>query len=113
MSVSLISAIQHAQMRAAEEAVLRHLEEQGLAIEPRVEEPTGNHFEVSTKMQLFFALHAGAYPTYEEARQNPFSIVFTGTRYRLNFPRGLHERDAIRAAGRVRRLATEVFSSTN
>ena len=72
-----------------------------------------NHFEVSTKMQLFFALHAGAYPTYEEARANPFTIDFVDTRYRLRFPRGLHERDAIRAASRVRRLSTKVFSTTN
>ena len=69
-----------------------------------------NHFEVSTKMQLHYALKAGAYPTYEEARANPFTIDFANTKFRLRFPRGLHERDAERAARRVRRLPVKVFT---
>jgi len=61
-----------------------------------------NHFEVFTKTQLKHALLAGAYPTYELARANPFTVELAGTRLRLRFPNGLHE---VRAAKMLRNFA--------
>lgn len=68
-----------------------------------------NHFVVRTKMQLAYALLAGSYPTYEEARANPFDVVLLGTNLRLRFPEGLHAERAAKAAARVRRLNKSVF----
>lgn len=68
-----------------------------------------NHFEIRTKRQLYYALRAGAFSTYEEARANPFDIVFLGTKFRLRFPNGLHATDAVKAARRVHRLPKFVF----
>lgn len=69
-----------------------------------------NHFEVFRKDQLRHALLAGAYPTYEQARANPFTIDLAGTRLRFNFPRGLHERDAQKMARNVSRTPARAFS---
>lgn len=68
-----------------------------------------NHFEVYTKSQLRSALLAGAYPTYHEAKENPFTIHLAGTNFKLAFPNGLHETKAIRAAARMRRLSVKFF----
>lgn len=71
-----------------------------------------NHFAVSNRDQLKHALLAGAYPTYELARANPFTVELAGTRLRLAFPRGLHERDAERMARKVRRTPAKAFTPT-
>lgn len=68
-----------------------------------------NHFEVRTKTQLAYALLAGSYSTYEEARANPFDIVLVGTDFRLRFPEGLHLDRATKAARQVRRLNKSIF----
>lgn len=72
-----------------------------------------NIFVVETKTQMRYAILAGAYPTYEEARANPFSIRIKGRdNYALNFNNGLHERDAIRITRRMTRMPSSTFSST-
>jgi hypothetical protein len=68
-----------------------------------------NHFHVYRKSQLAAALRAGSYPTYAEARANPFTIHLAGTNFKLTFPNGLHETDALRASARVNRLNQKVF----
>lgn len=71
-----------------------------------------NHFEVFTKTQLKHALLAGAYPTYELAHANPFTVELAGTRLRLKFPNGLHERQAIKAANKLNRTPASAFRPT-
>jgi hypothetical protein len=68
-----------------------------------------NHFQVFTRDQLKHALLAGAYPTYEAARSNPFTVELAGTPLRLKFPRGLHERDAQKMARNVGRTPAKAF----
>ena len=68
-----------------------------------------NHFHVANKDQLKHALLAGAYPSYAEARANPFTVELAGTPLRLSFPRGLHERDAQRMARNVSRTPAKAF----
>lgn len=68
-----------------------------------------NHFHVYTKSQLAAALRAGAYPTYEQARANPFTIHLAGTNLKLTFAQGLHEVAAAKASARVNRLNKKVF----
>lgn len=68
-----------------------------------------NHFAVHNKMQLAAALRAGSYPTYELARANPFTIQLAQTNFKLTFPNGLHEKDALKASGKVNRRKTQVF----
>lgn len=68
-----------------------------------------NHFAVHNKMQLLHALLAGAYPTYHEARDNPFTIELVGTNFKMRFPEGLHEARATKAANQLRRKATKFF----
>lgn len=69
-----------------------------------------NHFEVHSKSAFKHALLAGAYPTYEEARKNPFSIHLAGTTLKYSFPKGLHERDAARMVRGMHRIPAKVFS---
>lgn len=68
-----------------------------------------NHFAVHNKMQLLHALLAGAYPTFEEARANPFTIELVGTNFRMSFPEGLHERKAEKSAAHMRRKSPLFF----
>jgi hypothetical protein len=68
-----------------------------------------NHFHVYKKSQLAAALRAGAYETYELARANPFTIALAGTRFKLSFPNGLHERDADKASAKANRLKQQIF----
>ena len=68
-----------------------------------------NHFEVFTKTQLKHALLAGAYPTYELARANPFTVELAGTRLRLSFPNGLHESLAKKMTGRLHQTPAKAF----
>lgn len=68
-----------------------------------------NHFAVHNKSQLRHALLAGAYPTYEEARANPFTIELVGTNFKMNFPNGLHEHKAKKAAARMGRKSPKFF----
>lgn len=68
-----------------------------------------NHFEVFTKTQLKHALLAGAYPTYEMARANPFTVEVAGLGWRIQFPSGLHERDAAKMARAVHRTPASAF----
>lgn len=68
-----------------------------------------NHFHVYNKRQLASAIRAGAYPTYEEARANPFTVHLAGTNFKLTFAQGLHERTADKVAGRVGRLKQNIF----
>lgn len=71
--------------------------------------PYHNHFEVSTKAQLRHAILAGAFPTYEEARANPFTVYLAGTNLKLLFPRGLHETDANKFVRNLTRIRASVF----
>lgn len=68
-----------------------------------------NHFAVHNKLQLLHALLAGAYPTYHEARDNPFTIELVGTNFKMRFPYGLHESVAAKAASRMRRKSPKFF----
>lgn len=68
-----------------------------------------NHFAVQNKMQLLHALLAGAYPTYHEARDNPFTIELVGTKFKISFPVGLHEAKAKKAASQLRRKSQKFF----
>jgi len=68
-----------------------------------------NHFAVHNKMQLLHALLAGAYPTYHEARANPFTVELVGTNFKMRFPNGLHESLATKAATRMRRKSPSFF----
>jgi len=68
-----------------------------------------NHFAVHNKMQLLHALLAGAYPTFEEAKANPFTIELVGTNFRMSFPEGLHERKAEKSAAQMRRKSPLFF----
>lgn len=70
-----------------------------------------NHFEVHSKSAFKHALLAGAYPTYEEARKNPFSIHLVGTSFRCSFSQGLHERDAARMVRGMHRIPAKTFNS--
>lgn len=68
-----------------------------------------NHFAVHNKMQLLHALLAGAYPTFLEARANPFTIELVGTNFKISFPEGLHEARAEKAASQMRRKSPKFF----
>ena len=68
-----------------------------------------NHFAVHNKSQLRYALLAGAYPTYEEARSNPFTIELVGTKFRVSFPNGLHEFAAKKAAAQMNRKSPKFY----
>ena len=72
-----------------------------------------NHFAVHDKMQLLHALLAGAYPTYAEARANPFTIELVGTKFKISFPEGLHEAKARKAAAQMRRKSPSFFRSNS
>lgn len=71
-----------------------------------------NHLVVHNKNQLRAAILAGAYPTFEEARINPFSIRLEGTRFEINFNNGLHERDAQRILRSFTKVPSLHFRST-
>lgn len=71
--------------------------------------PYFNHFTVSTKAQLRSAILAGAYPTYEEARGNPFTVYLDGTNLKLLFPKGLHESEANKIVRNITRIRASVF----
>lgn len=71
--------------------------------------PYHNHFEVSTKAQLCHAILAGAFPTYEQARGNPFTVYLAGTQLKLLFPRGLHEDRANSIVRRIKRTRLTAF----
>lgn len=68
-----------------------------------------NHFHVYNKRQLASAIRAGAYPTYEEARANPFTVHLAGTNLKLTFAQGLHEQTADSVAARIGRLNPKIF----
>ena len=68
-----------------------------------------NHFAVHNKLQLMAALLAGAYPTYQEARANPFTIELVGTSFKMRFPNGLHETAAAKAVNRMRRKSAKFY----
>lgn len=71
-----------------------------------------NHLVVANKTQLRHALLAGAYPTYAEARANPFSIEMEGTRCRVTFPNGLHEDVARSMVAYLRRTPAACIQPT-
>lgn len=68
-----------------------------------------NHFAVHNKSQLMHALLAGAYPTFIEARANPFTVELVGTKFKISFPEGLHEAKAARAVNQMRRKSAKFF----
>lgn len=68
-----------------------------------------NHFAVHNNSQLMHALLAGAYPTYHEARDNPFTIELVGTNFKMRFPNGLHETVAEKAVSRMRRKSVKFY----
>lgn len=61
-----------------------------------------NSFIVETPAALSAAILAGASPTYEAARANPFVVRFGTCRY--TFKEGLHEKTAQRIARNARKM---------
>jgi hypothetical protein len=61
-----------------------------------------NEFVVGTPAALSAAILAGARPTYEAARLNPFTVQFGTCTY--TFKKGLHERTAARIAHNARKM---------
>lgn len=67
------------------------------------------NYEVENRAAFAAAVRAAAYSTYEEARQNPFSVSLVGTQFKLTAPNGMHERGAERIAKQVMQLPSRVF----
>jgi len=61
-----------------------------------------NEFVVETPAGVYAAILAGASPTYEEARANPFVVQFGTCRY--TFKAGLQEKIAQRIAHNARKM---------
>ena len=66
-------------------------------------------YEVENRAAFAAAVRSAACLTYEEARQNPFSISLVGTHFKLTAPNGMQERGAERIAKQVMQLPQRVF----
>lgn len=65
---------------------------------------------VESRAAFIAALRAVARPSYEEARQHPFTVSIAGTRCIYRFPAGVTERDADFLARRIRKTPANAFT---